>query len=146
MVAEIIEVDAQHDRGPAGTGDRGDDIHQLRLAVVAAVGVVDPVRGPLHLMRDDGCPPQTPFVRQRAAIRFFVPCQRRRDRGDGVGVAGQLLLGDCREECAVGAPTERNHDPAQPAELAPKRFDLGVDPIIDGCLAHRGDASGPSAG
>ena len=77
MVAEIVEIDAQHDCGPAGNSDRADDIHQLGFAVVAAVGVVDPVRGALHLVSDDRCPAQTPLVRQRPAIRFFVSGERR---------------------------------------------------------------------
>ena len=64
VVAEVVEVDAEHDRRAICGRDRPDDIHQLRLAVVAAVGVVDAVRGALHLVGDHRRPAQPPLVRR----------------------------------------------------------------------------------
>ena len=46
-----------------------------------------------------------------------------------MGVAGELLMGDRGEERAVGSAAERDDDAAEPAQLAPQRFDLGVDPM-----------------
>ena len=118
VVAEVVEVDAQHDRGIAGVGDRPDDVHQLGLAVIATIAVVDPIRGALHLVRDHRCPLQFPFLGEGAAVGLFVAGERWGYRCDGVCAVAQFLLSDGGEERAVGSSAERHDHSAEPPELS----------------------------
>ncbi len=76
MIAQVVDVDTQHHRGGLSGGDRTDDVHQLGLAVVAAVGVVQPVGSSLHLVGGDRRPTQTPFGCQRGAVGLLVTGER----------------------------------------------------------------------
>ena len=104
MVAEIVDVDAEHDGGALGRRDRADHVHQLGLAVEAAVAVVEPVGGALHLVRDHRRPAQAPLGGQRLAVVALGAGQRRRDRGDGVRAFGTQYA---RARPPPGTPSRR---------------------------------------
>ena len=76
MIAEVVKVDAEYHGCPRGVGNRLDDIHQLGLAVVTAIGVVDAVRGAFHFVGHDRCPPQAPLGGEHAAVGFLVAGER----------------------------------------------------------------------
>ena len=83
VVAEVVEVHAEHDGGARlGLGQRADDVHQGALAVEAAVAVVEAVGGVLHLGGLDLDPAQAPLRRQGGAVVALGAGQRRRDGGD----------------------------------------------------------------
>jgi hypothetical protein len=65
VITEIVEVHAEHHDGILGAGDGYHDVHQLGLAVVAAIDVVEPVGGALHLVGRHGRPRADP-TRRRA--------------------------------------------------------------------------------
>jgi len=77
VIAEVVDVDAQHDAGAVGIGDRHEHVHQVGLAVEAPIGVVDPVCGPGHLVGLDRRPTQAPLPRQRTAVVALRPGERR---------------------------------------------------------------------
>ncbi len=141
MITEVVEVDAEHHGRPARRGDRRDDVHQFGLAVVAAVGVVDPVRGALHLVGDDRRPAKAPLGGERPAVGLLVAGERRRHGGHRMGVVGEHLMGDSGEERAVGAPAERHDDPPETAQFGLERVDL----VVEQSGGHAADASRSTA-
>ncbi len=134
MVAEVVDVDAEHDRRVRRGRDRTDDVHQLGLAVEAAVGVVDSIRRPLHLVGDDRRPRETPFGGERPAIGLLVAGERRRHRRHGVRPVGaQRAVGDGGEERRVGAAAEGDDDVAQATQLV---FEVGDQRVEPGVRVH----------
>ena len=139
MVAEVVDVHAEHDHGRLGVGDRCEHVHQLGLAVVAAVEVVEAVGGPGHLVRVDGRPAQPPLVGQAAAVLALVAGQRRRDGGDGVRPSfAERPLGDSSEERRVSPAAEGDHDPVELAQLGLQGGDLGVERGVEQGVEHNG--------
>ena len=72
VVAEVVHVDAERDGSPVAA-QRLERVHQRRLAVVAALTVVDAVRGPLHLVGGHGRPAQPPLGGQARGSRRARP-------------------------------------------------------------------------
>ena len=70
----------------------------------AAIAVVQPVRSALHLVRDDGRPPEPPFAGKRGAVVTLGAGQRGRDGSDGVRAAAGRLFGRADVEAAGGSP------------------------------------------
>ena len=101
-----------------GRGDRAEDVHQLGLAVVAAVDVVQPVRGALHLVGHDRRPAKPHSPAKRPAVGLLVAGQRRRHRGDRVRIGAEHAVGDRGEERRVGTAAERDDDPFEPMQFA----------------------------
>ena len=136
VVAEIVDVDAEHHGCVRRRGDRADDVHQLRLAVEAAVGVVDAIRSALHLVGHHRRPGETPFGCERPAVRLLVAGERRRHGGDGQDAAGaQRAVGDGGEERRIGAAAEGDDDVAQATQFA---LEIG-DPRLDRPVGPRPD-------
>ena len=76
-----------------------------------AIGIVDSVRGPLHLGGLDRGPVQTPFSRKRTTIGLLRTGQRWRNRGDRADTIGpQFLMGNRNEKRRVRASTECHDD------------------------------------
>ena len=142
MITQVVEVDTEHHGGAAGGSDRRDHIHQFGLAVVATVGVVDPVRGALHLVGDDRGPAKAPLGGERAAVGLFIAGERRRYGRHRMGVIGEHLVSDSGKECTVGSPAERHDDPAEAAQFDLQRVDL----VVEQTGGHPADASGRDAG
>ncbi len=66
MIAQVVEVHAQHHDGAFASSDGRHHVHQLGLAVVAAVDAVAPVGSALHLVRGDRRPTQAPLAARAA--------------------------------------------------------------------------------
>ena len=84
MVTEVVDVDTEHDRGRLGRGDRREHVHQLGLAVVAAVDVVDryAARAISSVATAVQRRPHSPA--SAAAVVVLGAGERRRHRRDGV--------------------------------------------------------------
>jgi len=68
VVAEVVEVDPEHDRGLLLRSQRCERIHQRVLAPVAAVAVVASIGGVRHLLGDHLQPAKTPLAGERATV------------------------------------------------------------------------------
>jgi hypothetical protein len=141
MIAEIVEVDAEHDRRWRGTGlrllfgvDGGDDriegIHQGAFAVITAIRIVVPVGGIVHLVGDDRLPVETPFGSQAGAVVGLGISQGRRDRRDASAPLGtEAAMGHGGEKRRVGTPAEGDHDSAEGVEVFAERSQFRVERI-----------------
>ncbi len=141
MVTEVVDVHAEGDPGVLRRGDRHEHVHQLGLAVVAAVDVVAAVRGPGHLVGLDGRPAQSPLARQLPAVVVLGRGQRRGHGRHGVDPVGpERAVGHRRQERRVGPAAEGDDDPPQPGKLVTQDVQLAVEEVGHGvrvCHARR---------
>ena len=113
VVAEVVDVDAEHDRGALGLGERREHVHQRGLAVEAAVAVVGHVGGVGQLVGLDRASSAGPTP--RASARAVVLLARAASDGDTAVTASarsgaERVVGDPGEERRVGAAAERDDD------------------------------------
>jgi hypothetical protein len=95
VVAQVVEVGAQHDSGPFGVRQGADDVDELGLAVVAPVGGVGDVVRPIQLAALDRPPAQAPLSGQGGALEALLFGQRGGDGGERLGVDGpERVVGD----------------------------------------------------
>lgn len=127
MVAEIIDVHAQHDRGPLCDGDRREHVHQLRLAVITAIDVVDSVRSAFHLVRRDRRPAQTPFVGESSTVGLFVSGERWGYRRHSERSGAENPIRHRREKGRIRPSAERHDDSTQPPEMCLEPIDRVVE-------------------
>ena len=126
MVGEVVDVDAEHDRGAAG-GERLEHAHELALAVVAAVRAVAGVRLDGELLRRHRAPVEIPLGRQRGTVLQLLGRQRGRYGGDADGTAAaEHPTGDGGEQ-AESAPPEKPTT-TSPNSLNPASSRLAVAP------------------
>ena len=132
MIAEIIDVDTEHDGCVLRIGKWRNNIHQFGLAVKASIGVVDQVGGALHFSCSHRRPLQIPLLRQRSAVGLFVSRQRWGDGRHGVHLfppKGSLRGGN--QERLVSSATECNNNPAESVELGIEHRQLAGEHFID---------------
>ena len=121
MVAEIIEVHAEHDRRSELVGNRLNRVHERVLAVETPIAVVAAIRGILHLVGRDFFPLDAPRLGQAGAIVALGSGERRRHGSYGRCVVGsECVVCDPGEERRVDTSTERHNNPTDRTQLAPK--------------------------
>jgi len=128
VLAQVVDVHSQQHGGTFGGSDRCDHIHQLGFAVEATIGVVQPVRRTLHLLRDHRCPAQAPLVGEGTAVHLFVAGERGGDGRDGMNRIGpQRAVRDCGKERRVGATAERDDHATEPEQFQVQCGQLAVE-------------------
>ena len=127
VVAEVVEVDPEADRGAALGGQRAERLEQRVLAPEAAVAVVAGVAGVVELVGGDLLPGHPPARRQVPQASRSSAGQRRRHGGDGHRARRRARRGPPRRGAPESAPPEKATTTASSsARRARRRSSSGV--------------------
>ena len=128
MVAEVVEVDAEDDRGAALGGQRASRDHQRVLAPVAAIAVVARVVGVVELV--GGRPPASAAPSSSASAAHSSRSAAGSDGETAVTASGPVgpegVVRHPRQEGGVGAAGEGHDDRAELPQALAQGLERGV--------------------